>query len=327
MTLTLPAIYYVDGHVRVYNGAKANLPRRYVSRQRLCLRGTTDYWVNDAVGRPFFVVSKAVAAGLAESLLKDIVPELLRTVPGQPTADELDLDLQLHRFVIVFDREGSTHSLLLELWRMRIGALTYRKNVKDVWPVLEFQEYDVPVPGGGSTRMKLALRDTEISAGTAAIPVTEVRCLTKTGHQTAIITTAKRLGNTDIASRMFARWCQENFFAYMMQNYDIDGLVEYGAENIPGTTIVINPAWRTLEREIRTTRHTERKLQADFAKKTMKDGTEIQNQAETAEAIQTIQTELGRLRAERKNTQESDHRESARGRATDPIVAIEQDAD
>ncbi len=99
---------YVNGHVRVYNGAKANLPRRFVSRQRLCLRGTTDYWVNDAMGRPFFVVSKAVTAGLAENPLKDIVPELLRTVPGQPTVAELDLDPQLHRFVIVFDREGST---------------------------------------------------------------------------------------------------------------------------------------------------------------------------------------------------------------------------
>ena len=293
---------YVDGHVRVYHGDCANLPRRYVSRQRLCLRGTTDYWVNDAVGRPFFVVSQAVTTGLADSLLKEIVPELLRSVPGQPTEADLDLDPQLHRFVIVFDREGSTHSLLYELWRLRIGALTYRKNVKDVWPEHEFVEYDVPVPGGGSTRMKLAMRDTQITAGAAALPVTEVRCLTKTGHQTAIITTAKRLGNTHIASRMFARWCQENFFAYMMQHYDIDGLIEYGAENITGTTSVINPAWRTLDHKIRTTRHTERKLQAAFAKETMSEGKEIQNKAEIVEAIQIIQTELERLRAERKKT-------------------------
>jgi hypothetical protein len=33
----------------------------------LCLRGTTDYWVNDAVGRPFFVVSKAVTEGLVSA--------------------------------------------------------------------------------------------------------------------------------------------------------------------------------------------------------------------------------------------------------------------
>ena len=103
---------YVDGHVRVYNGEVANLPRRYVSRERLCLRGTTDYWVNDAVGRPFFVVSKTVTDGLADTLLKDIVPQLLSSVPQQPTQAELTSDPQLHRFVIVFDREGSTHSLL-----------------------------------------------------------------------------------------------------------------------------------------------------------------------------------------------------------------------
>ena len=34
---------YSDAHVREYNGATATLPRRYVSRQQLCLRGTTDY--------------------------------------------------------------------------------------------------------------------------------------------------------------------------------------------------------------------------------------------------------------------------------------------
>ncbi len=102
---------YVDGHVRVYNGELATLPRRFVSRERLCLRGTTDYWVNDAVGRPFFVVSKAVTEGLADALLKDIVPELLLSVPQQPTATELDNDPQLHRFVMVFDcRRGHAQS-------------------------------------------------------------------------------------------------------------------------------------------------------------------------------------------------------------------------
>lgn len=33
---------YIDGHVRVYHGDCAVLPRRYVTSQRLCLRGTTD---------------------------------------------------------------------------------------------------------------------------------------------------------------------------------------------------------------------------------------------------------------------------------------------
>jgi hypothetical protein len=293
---------YVDGHIRVYHGDKANLPRRYVSRERLCLRGTTDYWVNDAVGRPFFVISKAVTGGLADSIVNDIVPELLASVPRQPTATELDADPPLHRFVIVFDREGATHSLLGALWKHRIGAMTYRKNVKDVWPESEFAEQEVPVPGGGSQRIRLALRETRISAAKDSIPVTEVRRLTASGHQTAIVTTARRLGTIAIASRMFARWCQENFFAYMMQHYDIDGLVEYGAENVPGTLSVVNSQWRDRDKAVRKGRQAERKLQADLAKQTAREGGEIQKKAETVEALQAVQAELVRLRAERKAT-------------------------
>ena len=293
---------YVDGHVRVYHGDKANLPRRYVSRERLCLRGATDYWVNDAIGRPFFVISKAVTEGLADSIVKDIVPDLLESVPRQPTADELDEDPLLHRFVIVFDREGATHSLLSALWKHRIGAMTYRKSVKDVWPESEFAEQEVPMPGGGSQRLRLAMRETQIAAANDKIPVTEVRRLTASGHQTAIVTTARRLGTIAIASRMFARWSQENFFAYMMQHYDIDGLVEYGTEQLPGTLEVVNAQWRDCDKAVRKARQAERKLQADLARQTALDNGEIHKKAEAVEAIQAVQAELAQLRAERKAT-------------------------
>ena len=293
---------YVDAHIRVYHGHQANLPRRFVSRERLCLRGTSDYWVNDALGRPFFVVSKAVSDGLADSLLSDIVPDLLASVPRQPTADELEKDLRLHRFVIVFDREGATHSLLSALWAQRIGALTYRKNVKDVWLESEFLEHEVAVPGGGSTRMKLAERETQLTAGQASIAVTEVRRLTPSGHQTAIITTARGLEMTRIAGHMFARWCQENFFAYMMQHYDIDGLIEYGSESLPGTTLIVDPKWRELDKKVRSARQREQKHRADVARKTLTDGVDIQKKAESVEALQAVQAELSRLRAERKAT-------------------------
>ena len=291
---------YVDGHVRVYHGEVAQLPRRYVSRERLCLRGTTDYWVNDAVGRPYFVVSKTVTEGLAQTLLDDIVPELLGSVPQQPTAAELSQDAQLHRFVIVFDREGATHSLLNQLWQQRIGALTYRKNVKDVWPEGEFIEQEVLAPGGGSTLMKLCMRQTTLGAGKAAIPVTEVRRLTPSGHQTAIITTARRLDPTLIAGRMFSRWCQENYFGYMMQHYDIDGLIEYGVQSLPGTQRVVNPAWRALEVEVRQARHTE--LQAAVTKSALDDAAQIDKKAEAFEAMQAAQAQLLQLRLQRKQT-------------------------
>ena len=101
---------------------------------------------------------------------------------------------------------------------------------------------------------------------------------------------------------MFARWRQENFFAYMMQHYDIDGLIEYGAENVPGTLLVVNAQWRDRDKAVRKARQTERKLQADFARRTAREGGEIHKKAELVEDIQAVQAELARLRAERKAT-------------------------
>ena len=37
------AIFYIDGHVRVYSGDQTKLPKHYVARQKLCLRATVDY--------------------------------------------------------------------------------------------------------------------------------------------------------------------------------------------------------------------------------------------------------------------------------------------
>ncbi len=294
---------YVDGHVRVYHGTEALLPRRYVSREKLCLRGTTDYWVNDALGRPFFVVSRAVTDGLAATLLDEIVPELLESVPDQPSEAELAADPLLHRFLVIFDREGSTHSLCSKLWEQRIGAMTYRKAVKDLWPETEFAEVEVPVPCGGSARMKLASRQSELKADKASIPVLEVRRLTRTGHQTAIVTTAQNLQSPVIAGRMFSRWCQENFFGYMMEHFDIDGLVQYGSEEIPGTTQVVNPAWRAHDKAIRANRVRIRKLQAELGAQMLRnEGNAIHVSAELLDDIQTLESETEQLRGERRRT-------------------------
>ena len=95
---------HVDGHTRVYHGQLTELPRRYVARQRLCLRGTTDYWVNAMDGQPFFVVSQAADPGLLKVLEEQIVPRLLQEVPRQPTAEELAADPRRCRFTLIFDR-------------------------------------------------------------------------------------------------------------------------------------------------------------------------------------------------------------------------------
>ena len=39
------------------------LPRHYVARERLCLRATTDYWINAMDGQPFLYVNREVDRG------------------------------------------------------------------------------------------------------------------------------------------------------------------------------------------------------------------------------------------------------------------------
>jgi len=114
---------YVDGHVRVYHGDQTQLPRHYVARQKLCLRATTDYWVNAMDGQPFFLRNQAVDPGLLQVLEQQIVPRLEKEIPNQPSAAELAHDAKLHRFTLIFDREGYSPAFLLRMKDKRINAL------------------------------------------------------------------------------------------------------------------------------------------------------------------------------------------------------------
>lgn len=119
---------YIDGHVRLYHGHQTKLPKRYVARERLCLRGVTDYWVNDKTGRPFFVIYKEVNAGLLKVLRDDIVPKLLKDVPEQPNENNLEGDEKQHRFELIFDREGYSPAFFEEMWESRIAVTTKKKT-------------------------------------------------------------------------------------------------------------------------------------------------------------------------------------------------------
>jgi hypothetical protein len=151
-------LFYVDGHVRVYHGSQTALPRRYVSRQRLCLRGTTDYWVNALDAQPFFVVTKAVDPGLVRVLEEEIVPRLEREVEGLSGTPQLPAEPLAHRFVLVFDREGYSPELFARMKKRRIACLTYRRKPGPDWPAEEFATEPVTLTNGEKVEMDLAER-------------------------------------------------------------------------------------------------------------------------------------------------------------------------
>ena len=300
------AVLYVDGHVRVYHGSQTRLPKHYVARERLCLRATADYWVNAMDGQPFLVVSRAVDPGLLQVLEQEIIPRLERDVPQQHSPEALAADPLLHRFTLVFDREGYSPAFLARRKQKRIACLTYHKPPGEDWPVEEFVLGQGRLPNGEPVTMKLAERGTFLGG---EVWVREIRKLTDTGHQTAILSTDYRSETARLAGAMFSRWSQENFFRYMRQHYSLDSLVDYRTEAIPETTRVVNPAYRTLDGQVRKRLGILNRKRAEFGALTLEGEIEPlkvetfeRRKAEFQECIAALQEEVAALKTERKAT-------------------------
>lgn len=146
---------YIDGHVRIYYGHKANLPSKFVSRQKLCLSATTEYWVNDAAGLPVMMVTGELTEKLQQAIENEIIPQLQKTVLLPSVLDEpqqdsettpTEADKKIPVCTLVFDREAYEPAFFKRLWeKHQITIITYRKNVKDKWSEDSFKKADVKV--------------------------------------------------------------------------------------------------------------------------------------------------------------------------------------
>lgn len=159
--------------------------------------------------------------------------------------------------------------------------------------------------------MQLAEMGSRIGSGKDTLWVREVRKLTDSCHQTSLISTAYSLPHKDLAARMFSRWCQENFFGYMMQHFAIDLLAEYGVEDLPANKIVINPIWRNLTKNRNSLQSKLRYRQARFAEMTIHPRAEentkkyrnwIQKKSDLLEEIQYVEHDLAAIKMKIKET-------------------------
>ena len=252
--------FYIDGHVRVYHGQKANLPKRFVSREKLCLSGTTEYWVNDQDGLPLMVLT----AELNEKLkiaIQEVIPIILKEVPLPPDPAEPVLTL-------VFDREAYEPKWFAKLWKNhRIAVITYRKNVRDKWDESLFYNTDIQCYNTDVT-MRICEMGTQLNG----CWFREVRKLSESGHQTAIITTHPTLAVEKTAAKMFVRWTQENFFKYVMENFDFDRMIQYGTESVDQKLSIPNPEYNRLSYMLKKEREKKGRIEARLFKKINKDG-------------------------------------------------------
>lgn len=313
---TSSSFLYIDGHQRIYYGEKANLPSKFVSRQRLCLSATTEFWVNDAEGLPIMVVTGELTEKLRQAIEEYIIPELEKTnilpTPSEEKTSILEDEKEGGNAAVsedrtpvctlVFDREAYEPAFFARLWETkRIAVLTYRKNVKDKWDESAFEKMDVKVLSNTETML---ICERKIVLG--GVEFREIRRL-KGNHQTAIITTNMVISTAEAAGKMFGRWGQENCFRYLIMDYDFDKMIAYGTETIDGKKEVVNPIYRQLEKKIRKVKGEERRIQAQIYKLTEQDidtpidemDRSINKQADLLEQLEKKQTMQCALKKEK----------------------------
>jgi len=196
-------------------------------------------------------VNKEVDHGLVQALRANILPWLRVHAPiSAEHQARMDADERVPRFTVIFDREGYSPDLFLELQKERIAALTYHRYPREDWPLTEFRVQAVRLWNGQAVQMQLAEREVHVG-NRPGLMVREIRKLAADGHQVSIVTTNRHGDAARQASALVARWSQENFFKYMQQHFGLDALVQFGTEEIPETVTVLNPVWRERNLQVR----------------------------------------------------------------------------
>jgi prepilin-type processing-associated H-X9-DG protein len=237
---------YCDGHVRVYHG-KRELPKAHVTRMRLAMPATTDYWVNDQSGDPLFVMT-AVANASMTKMLPEVLTQVRRLVGDR-------------RVTVVFDRGGWSPKLFHKILEDKFDILTYRKGKSRRINEARFVDRTAKIDGRS---IQYCLHDQAVRFLKGKLRLRQVTRLTDDGHQTPVITSRWDLAAIEVAYRMFERWRQENFFKYLREEFLLDALVDYHVEPDDPTRTVPNPTRRDADKEIRAARAEVAKLEQAY---------------------------------------------------------------
>ena len=263
---------YIDGHVRVYHG-QHQLPKAHVTRMRISLPATSDYWVNDTAGDPLLVVTADANAGLAK-MLPGLLAQI-RALVGQ------------RRLTVVFDRGGYSPKLFQQILAANFDLLTYRKGRYPRIPLRRFQEQRTRC-GGHAVRYVLA--DQEVRLLQGKLRLRQVTRRMPNGHQTPILTSRRDLPAAHVAYRMFDRWRQENFFKYLREEYALDALAEYAVVPDDADREVPNPAWAAADARLRQAYAVLNQLEAEYG---LEAWTNLEHQRRTMRGFKTAHGKLG----------------------------------
>jgi hypothetical protein len=235
---------FVDGHVAVYSG-KRKLKKHHVTRLRISLPAVLDYWVNDERGDPVLA-----ASGVPKKGMTRLVPRVI---------EEMRQQGETRPITVIFDREGWSPAMFARLASMPgVCFLSYRKarpgkKLKKM-PAGEFQLYKGEIDGQAA-EMELADTSIHVDYGPRGkkkkrLALRQISRKKENGDQTHVVTNDRESDALLLGGRMFGRWSQENYFKYMGEEADFDGLWTYAMQDADADEQVPNPKRKELREKI-----------------------------------------------------------------------------
>jgi transposase-like protein len=246
----LLAVFYVDGHVRAYQGAR-KVAKTHLSRLKFPAPATVETWVSDASGDPVLVVMADPGASLAMELRR-LLPDLRRAVGND------------RRVLVGFDRGGWSPALFAHMDAAGFDVLTWRKGfAENVDPDL-FTDVTYVDEAGLTHQWAVADTTVDLPVGEhdEAFTMRQVTLLvanSKTGReehpadstrQIHILTTRTDLPVEQVIYRMGSRWRQENYFRYARMHFDLDSHDAYATTDDDPTRLVPNPAKKKAHQQL-----------------------------------------------------------------------------
>ena len=244
----------VDGHVKVYSGSKGRIAKKFVPRQKLCLSASVSYWINTLGGQPLLCLHQDYDPGLVKVLEGEVLKELdsIGALPSQVPDLTVAGTVATPAVTLVFDREGWSPAMFKRLARRGIACITWQKNFNaERWAEADYQAHTVTIHGPAHSHEQQVLLAEQPLKLSNKLAVRQIRRRLACGREAAIITTHPTLAINEVAGVLFSRWAQENYFKYMRDEFNLDALTTYVLDPLDADTLVVNPTWRVLDKQVK----------------------------------------------------------------------------
>jgi transposase len=246
----LLAVFYVDGHVRAYQGGR-KVAKTHLSRLKFPAPATVETWISDASGDPVLVIMADPGASLAMELRR-LLPDLRRAVGDD------------RRVLVGFDRGGWSPALFAHMDAQGFDVLTWRKGLADDIDPDLFTDAVYQDETGRTHQWRVADITVDLPVGEhdqvfTMRQVTLTVANNKTGReqhpaastrQIHILTTRTDLSVEQVIYRMGSRWRQENYFRYARMHFDLDSHDAYATTDDDPTRLVPNPAKKKAHQQL-----------------------------------------------------------------------------